>query len=202
MNVWSTSGSVPVYIDAQDRCSLFTHPTTLTGDSTIKLVVNMLLSEWSEIMGMNAWYNMWGKTLIEMLSIWGLIKEKNILAEYKEGYQLLIGGETPLCSELDSLHWFLWWRLCCQYPSRRLLWLALFSLNEIFQNGTKEKNEEGKFWSVLSSWGNSKVRQKKYESHHCYFLRLALFIYLFTHSFIHFLWPFISHLSGLRAWYF
>lgn len=59
-------------------------------------------------MGMNALYNMWDNTLMGMLSIWGLIVEKNILVEYKEGYQLLLGGEMPSCSELDLLHCFLW----------------------------------------------------------------------------------------------
>lgn len=57
-------------------------------------------------MGMNEFYNLWGIT--RMLSIRGLFMVKNILAEYKEGYQSLLGGEMPSCSELNLLNCFLW----------------------------------------------------------------------------------------------
>lgn len=42
-------------------------------------------------MGMNAFYNLWSVTQSEMLSVWGLIMEKNTLAEYQKEYQLLHG---------------------------------------------------------------------------------------------------------------
>lgn len=59
-------------------------------------------------MGMNALYKRWDITLMRMLSIRGLFMVKNILAKYKEGYQSLLGGAMPSCSELNLLNYFLW----------------------------------------------------------------------------------------------
>lgn len=50
---------------------------------------------------MSTLYNLWSVTLREMLGVWGLIMEKNTLAEYQKDYQLLRGrggegGENDL----------------------------------------------------------------------------------------------------------